>query len=173
MLESIVAIAILSLSVSGVFSAVQQSLSQAITAKNEVKAFHLAQEAMETIRNKRDANQLSIIKTGSGNWLAGITQNSDDPCFFGKTCRVDATGPGTPPVYLYSCSGGWDSCDNLKQNQTTFLYNYTSGTDTNFKREVQIELINANEISVTIRISWSQGLINREFRAKGLLLNWI
>jgi len=170
-LESIVAILILSLSVSGVFSSVQQSLSQAIIAKDEVKAFYLAQEAIEIIRNKRDANQLAKINGGSNTWLYGITQDATDPCYFGRVCRADATA-ASPLTYCNSSS--WDSCPVLRQDQTTFLYSYTSGTDTNFKREIQIESINANEIAVTVRISWTKGsLLPFVFKVKTHLFNWI
>lgn len=174
-LESIIAILVLSLSVSGVFSAVQQSLSQATIAKDEVKAFFLAQEAIEIIRNKRDTNQIIKIRDNfSNNWLSGIAYNTDDPCYFGKICRTDAFSGS----FTY-CGTSWGSCENLKQDTNTFLYNYISGNTTNFKREIQIEpvgydeLNNLVEIAVTVRISWTKGLIPMEFKVKTLLFNWI
>lgn len=171
-LESIVAIAILSLSISGAFSAVQQSLSQAVIAKDEVKAFYLAQEAIEIIRNKRESSQLARINSGSGSWLDGITQGGDGIhiCPFGNTCSVDATN-----FQIFNCGiGGWGTCpQNLKQDPTTYLYNYATGSDTNFKREIQIESITANEIAIAVRVSWTKGLTPFEFKAKTLLFNWI
>ena len=93
-LESMVAIFVLSLSISGAFSAVQQSLSQSIISKDEVKAFYLAQEAIEIIRNKRDSNQLDKITNGSPNsWLFGISDNPTDPCYFGKICIIELSFP--------------------------------------------------------------------------------
>lgn len=167
-LESLVAIGILTISISGAFSSVQQSLSQATNAKEEVKAFYLAQEAIEIIRNKRDSNQLAIINTGTGNWLTGISQNAGDPCFFGKTCRTDAKD-----FNLVDCGGGWGSCQNINQDQSTFLYNYdtisASNIATNFKREIQIESVNADEIAVTVKILWNKG----SFKVKEYLFNWI
>ncbi|MFA6270591.1 MAG: type II secretion system protein [Candidatus Paceibacterota bacterium] len=170
-LESIVAIAVLSLSVSGAFSAVTQSLSQATIAKDEVKAFYLAQEAIEVIRNKRDANQLSLLNTGSGFWLAGIAQYDTDPCYFEKVCQIDANP--IPPTLVYCNSSSWGSCAYLKQNPTTFMYNYTTGTATNFKREIKIESVNANEVAIIVRVSWTKGIITREFKIKSYLFNWI
>jgi prepilin-type N-terminal cleavage/methylation domain-containing protein len=165
-LESIIAILILSLSISGAFSAVQQSLSQSIISKDEVKAFYLAQEAVEIIRNKRDANQIIKINTGSGDWLDGIIGPSD--CSLGGICKVDAKAADK----IQSCSS---SCENLKQDTLTFLYNYNpSGDDTNFNREIQIESISPNEIAVIVRITWTKGsLITRELKVKTLLFNWI
>jgi prepilin-type N-terminal cleavage/methylation domain-containing protein len=174
-LESIVAIFILSLSVSGAFSAVQQGLSQSIIAKDEVKAFYLAQEAVEIIRNKRDANQLAKINNPTVSWLAGIAENSGDPCYFGKVCRADAYAANS----LVWCGDNFGSCPVLNQdlNQGSlhpYLYGYDSSwTATNFKREIQIESINANEISITVRVSWTKGILPLEFKAKTLLFNWI
>ena len=108
-LESIIAILVLSLSVSGVFSAVQQSLSQAIIAKDEVKAFYLAQEAVEIIRNKRDNNQLTKINGGTGvTWLDGIT----NICAFGSVCRVEAINFDN----IVYCGSEWGNCPFLKQD---------------------------------------------------------
>ena len=165
-LESIVAILILSLSISGVFSAVQQSLSQSIIAKDEVKAFYLAQEAIEIIRNKRDSNQLAKLDNPSVSWLDGITS----VCPIGNTCTVDARN-----FQIFNCgTGGWGSCTQyLKQDPNTFLYSYISGNPTNFKREIQIESINTDEMTVTVRIYWKKGLIPLEFKVKTHLFSWI
>lgn len=169
-LEAIVAIFVLSLTISGVFAAVRQSLSQTIIAKEEVRAFYLAQEAIEIIRNKRDANRLSTIASGAVvNWLNGISADPSEPCYFGKTCKVDAF-----TNTMSACSGSWDSCEVLRQNPTTFLHGYDGSWPTSsFKREIQIEQVNANEVTVTVRVSWNKGLLSREFRAKTLLFNWI
>ena len=177
-LESIVAIFILSLSVSGAFSAVQQSFSQAIIAKDEVRAFYLAQEAVEIIRNKRDVNQLNKIINGSANtWLTGIAQNSADPCYFGKTCRMDAKSydPANPPFGFVNCGAGWGSCPNINQDPNTFLYSYGAFPATNFKREVQIESIagTTDEVAIVVRVSWTKGLMIQEFKIRAYLFNWI
>ncbi len=170
-LEAIVAIAILSLSISGSFSAVQKSLSESIIAKDEIKAFYLAQEAVEIIRNKRDVNQLNKINNGSGNWLAGISENVVDPCYFGKICQVDVIP--IPPSLTYCGSSSWGSCPVLNQDPATSLYSYGAYPATDFKREVKIESINAYEIAVIVRVSWTKGLISREFKVKTFLFNWI
>jgi prepilin-type N-terminal cleavage/methylation domain-containing protein len=171
-LETIVAISVLSLSISGVFSAVQQSLSQSIISKDEVKVFYLAQEAVDIIRNKRDSNQLSKTKGLPVSWLDGITQGGDGVhiCPFGHTCTVNAVD-----LQIVDCgTGGWGTCPVLNQDPTTFLYSYnTSYPATNFRREIQIESIDAKEIAITVQISWSKGSLPLRFKVKTLLLNWI
>lgn len=169
-LESIIAIFILSLSITGVFSAVQQSLSQSIIAKDEVRAFYLAQEAVEIIRNKRETNHLDKLINGSSNtWLFGIAENAADPCYFGKTCMVDAN-----TFSLTYCGLSWGSCAPLRQNATSFLYGYNSTWNlTNIRREIQLESIAPDEIAVTVRVSWTSGFVTREFKVKTHLFKWI
>lgn len=176
-LESLVAIMVLSLSISGAFTAVTQSLSQSIISKDEVVAFYLAQEAIEVIRNKRDNNQLVKINGGSNTWLDGITS----ACPFGKICRVDATAAPADKIQLCGAGTNWGDCPYLKQetetDQNPYMYNYTFGNTTNFKREIQIEQVNTDasgpsEIAVTVQVSWTKGLINQNFKVKTLLLNW-
>ncbi len=170
-LESIVAILILSLSIAGVFSAVRQGLSQTTIAKDEVRAFYLAQEAVEIIRNQRDANRLESIATNNVvPWLKNISNVPSDPCYFGKVCRVDVTETGS--TFFHPCGYGWDSCEEIRQDTSTNIYAY-SGNLTGLKREIQIEQVNADEIMVTVRVSWKKGLLNYEFKAKTHLLNWI
>ncbi len=164
-LESVVAIFIISLAISGVFTAVQRSLSQTIVAKDEVTAFYLAQEAIEIIKNKRDSNQLvKIFSNSSATWLDGITSS----CPFNNICSVDATN-----LSISNCGASWGSCSNLRQNGSTNLYNYSTGPTTNFKREIQIESVSSNEIMVTVQVTWSKGGISRSFKAKTHLFNWV
>ncbi|HEY4515578.1 MAG TPA: type II secretion system protein [Candidatus Paceibacterota bacterium] len=170
-LETIVAIAIVSLAIAGAASAVRIGLVGASSAKDQARGFYLAQEAIEIIRNMRDANALNSFNGGSNNWLTGIADISSDPCFPGKTCMVDATGPGG--VFLSACSGGFSSCSFLRQNTSTFLYGYNgSWPVVQFKREVQIEKIAGNEALVTVLVSWTRGATQKSFKTKTILMDW-
>jgi hypothetical protein len=172
-LESITAIFILSLSIASVFYSISQSLVQSQLSQDEVRAFFLAQEAIDTIRNKRDINQLTKVKFGTGNWLDNVVLGAGG-CPFStamnkNTCTVDATN-----FQISNCGGDWGSCPVLRQNTASFLYGYDANWPvTNFKREIQIESISADEIAVTVRVYWSHGMINRDFKVKTFLLNWI
>lgn len=169
-LETLVAIFVLSLAVSGAFSAVQGSLSQATVSKDEVKAFYLAQEGVEMIRNKRDSNQLTRIQGGSSSWLSGIASNAADPCYFGKVCRVESSSPGT----FVTCGTSWDTCPNLRQDTSTYLMGYNAAWPlTNFKREIMIGAPTADEIAVVVRVTWTKGARTYEFKAKTHMFNWV
>jgi prepilin-type N-terminal cleavage/methylation domain-containing protein len=161
--ESLVAISILVLAVTGAFTAAQKGISSATYSKNQVLAFYLAGEGVEQIRNIRDGNGLSQRP-----WLTGISASQSDPCYFGNTCTVD-----TVNNVIAVCSGGASGCPNLQQDPVDKFYGYHSGwTGTIFKRSISLTSINANEISILVTINWNQGSIIRTFQIRENILNW-
>lgn len=172
-LETIIAIAVVSLAIAGATSAVRTGLVGTSIAKEQVKAFYLAQEAIEILRNKRDGNILSnLYGTPTSSWLQGIAGDGD-PCGQQRVCTVDATTLGLSNA---GCTG-WDSCPYLTQNSTTFLYGYDpSWITTPYRREVQIECAGpcdaATEVAVSVQVSWSHGTTQRSFKTKTILANW-
>lgn len=163
LIETLVAITILVTVISAAFSAAQSGISLATFSKNQIIAFYLASEGVEQIRNMRDENGLN-----GQNWLQGFSASSNDSCYFGKTCTIDAYSN----VISY-CGVDFGSCPFLKEDTITGFYGYNSSwKDTIFKREIQIKSINTNEVSITVRMSWSQGLLNRQFEIRENILNW-
>ena len=167
LVETLVAISILTMSIAATFTAVQGGIQSSTVAKDQTTAFYLAQEGMEFIRNIRDENALRSVNGTPTNWLVGLSSVAGDPCFFGKTCTIDS-----PLKTLATCSGGFDSCPNIRQDQSTGLYGYTPGwTTLNFKREIQFQSLSPNEVKITIFISWTARGISKSFQITELLLN--
>ncbi len=163
LIETLVAITILITIITAAFSAAQSGISLSTLSRDQIIAFYLAGEGVEQIRNMRDENGLK-----KQNWLTGFASTSNDPCYFGKTCTIDAVNN-----QVLACSGDFGSCAILKEDSGTGFYGYTaSWANTPFRREIQLEQINANEISVTVRMSWSQGLLSRQFQIRENILNW-
>ena len=170
LIETLVAISILSLSILGTFTAVQSGLSESIYAKDQVSAYYLAQEAMEFIENVRDNNGLAnAYAVSSGGtavyWLHGLAESPTDPCYFGKTCTIDSS-----TRQINTCDGGAGNCPNLNQNTTTGLYDYINGgawVASKFDREIQLQSVNANEIIVTVSVAFD----NKNIKVSQLLLN--
>lgn len=158
LVETLIAITILILAVTGAFAAAQNGISSAIFSKDQIVAFYLAQEGVEHIRNLRDQNGLA-----GTTWLDGIA-DPGDPCAFGNTCRVDAVANT-----IAQCVS---TCPNIKLNDFGF-YAYDSGTDTKFRREIILTPVVGNkEVAITVRVTWSKGLVNREFVARENIFNW-
>ena len=163
LVETLVAIAVLILVISGAFTAAQTGISTANYAKNQIIAFYLAGEGVEQIRNMRDENGLN-----SRHWLTGIALDSADPCYFGKACKVDSI-----TNTVSSCPGGENSCPNLRHDSTTGFYGYdNSWDDSGFRREIILSRINDDEISILVTVSWSKGVINRQFKIRENIFNW-
>ncbi len=167
LVETLVAIGILSLSILAAFTAVQNGLHSSLVAKDQVIAFYMTQEAMEFIKNIRDENALMSLDGTSVSWLHGLAESAGDPCYFGKTCIIDS-----PLKIATACSGSFGSCPVLRQDSTSGLYGYTSGwNETNIKREIQFESINSSEIMVTVRMSWNTGVFTQDFQVTQSVFN--
>lgn len=177
LVETLVAVSILSLVIAGTLTAVQKSIQSSLYSKNQIFAFYLAQEGMEFIKNIRDENALRSVAGGTNTWLTGLSAQTGDPCWFGgggvsqKTCTIDSN-VGIANGGVVACSGGFGTCPYLRQDSATGLLGYTAGwTLTNFKREIQFQSISSNEISVVISISWISGATNRSFQIRESLFN--
>ncbi len=167
LVESLVAISILSLSIAAAFTAVQKGIQSSTIARDQVTAFYLVQEAMEFVRNKRDENALRLISGASINWRTGFASLATDPCGFGKTCTVDA-----PLGTFANCPGGSGTCPVLRQDPVSYLYGYTPAwTPTSFRREIRMSLAAADEVVVTISINWTTGGTPYSFQVTENLMN--
>jgi prepilin-type N-terminal cleavage/methylation domain-containing protein len=163
-IETLVAISILVAIIIAATSAIQSAISSYIFSKNQIIAFYLAQEGFEQIRNMRDENSLA-----DRDWLTGFALNPSDPCYFGEACTVDPIFSNVP----IRCLSGESSCPVIKQNPVTGFYSYNSSwAETPFRRSIVLQQVNANEISVTVTVDWSKGLIQRQFKARENLFNW-
>jgi hypothetical protein len=139
-----------------------KGLSSALFARDQITAFYLAQEAVESVRNIRDENTLA----GNG-WLDGLNGVNGPDCF-SNICIVDAPDNNS----ISECSG---SCPPLKFNTSSNLYGYGIGgswKNSMFTREISLSTVNADEIAVTVTLSWATGIFNRTFKVKENLLNW-
>jgi prepilin-type N-terminal cleavage/methylation domain-containing protein len=167
LVESLVAITILVLAVSGAFSAAQTGLSTSSISKEQITAFYLAQEQIEALRNMIDETGLGA----SGSWVAAIpgscSSASHHACYIDIECW-----------WAGSCTGGPIKTGNpgpLKIHPTTGFYidnGTNSWTDSIYSRGFKVTAINADEISVLVTVTWSKGLLNRQFTIRENFLNW-
>ncbi len=170
LVETLVAISILSLSILASFTAVQGGLQSSTFAKDQITAFFLVQEAMEFIKNVRDENALNSLDGSPVTWLTGMAELAGDPCYFGKTCIIDS------PLKTLSnpapCGPAFGSCQNIRQDPVTGLFGYTgSWTETRFKREIQFQNIASDEVRVIISISWVSRGTTKSFQISQLLFD--
>src|ERR1035437_1859033 len=156
LVETLVAISILSISILSTFTAVQSSLQTSLFARDQITAFYLIQESMECMRNTRDENALTNIASlssgGSGvNWLHKISEFVGDPCYFGNVCIIDS-----PQKLMTYCGTSFGTCPIIREDSVSGLFGYNGNwIATKFKREIQLQKIGPDEIIIVVRVSWS------------------
>lgn len=164
LIETLVAISILMLSVTGPLYFSSESLKAATYARDQITAFYLAQDAFEQIRAVRDNNV-----NASGNWLSGIVgPTASKICNNTNGCKIDPFS-GSLNLIPQVCSG---SCGKIKIDLGTGYYGYSSAwTETAFIRKITVEPTDlsapdptqVNEVKVTVKINWMSGTIARDF----------
>ncbi|HUO50130.1 MAG TPA: prepilin-type N-terminal cleavage/methylation domain-containing protein [Candidatus Paceibacterota bacterium] len=173
LLETLVAIAVLMISIVAPMTLAAQSLNAAYYARNQITAYYLAQEAIEVVRSVRDANILTIANGGTANLFDGICPSLAQ-CTSGYTFTIDSLV--APSQAIQACSG---TCPPLQTNGTEYGQNYSnqSGwTPTIYTRTVTAKLVNANpdELRISVKVTWQQGSFQTlSFTISENLYRWI
>ncbi len=184
LIETIVAIAILSFVVVAPLSLAQRGLNASVYAKEQITAFYLAQEAIEYARNVRDANNFAG-RSRSSDWLLGL-----DNCKLssGGPCGVDVTADGSQSQpQTFSCAPDPRHCQ-LTFQSATGVYGErrdnngnpdTAGgwQDTVYTRKLMITPFGVTGDPVAgadlvVTVSWQTGLITKSFSVNEKIFNW-
>ncbi|QQR82866.1 hypothetical protein IPJ70_02035 [Candidatus Campbellbacteria bacterium] len=162
-IETVVAIAVLVVSVVAPLSLASQGLRTARLARDQVIANYLGQEVVEFVRYRRDTNAIN----NTVDWLKGL-----EDCMDGSSCAVDI-----PNDTVISCSTK-GACSFLQFKESTGTYGYSGNdksgwADTKFKRSVTItETTPDTEASITVTITWDDVLVHRTYVLHEKLFNW-
>ncbi len=158
-LETLVAVFILVLAITGPMVFAQSGLRTAFLARDQITAFFLAQDAIETIKNVRDDNALK-----GEDWLNRIT----DECEASGTCLIsvetlyDYFGDlgGVGDVRIKKCPNEL-SCSVL-ENDSVGRFGYTlSGdgiSDSRFTRNVFVTEIAPGELQIVVEVKWTSNV---------------
>ncbi len=175
-IESLVAVMILVMSVTGPLALAARGLSFSTYAREEITAFYLASEGMETIRNIRDSNLLS--PESGKDWLGrdmggngGLGRCKNNPCYLDvwkspPELRKSFDDVNNETISLYPTDYSlWEYKLGDDENSVTrYGYNFdTSGRtetpdQTIYSRKLIVEPIgilgSENEARVTVIVSW-------------------
>ncbi|MDP3982141.1 MAG: prepilin-type N-terminal cleavage/methylation domain-containing protein [bacterium] len=153
LVETLIALFILTVGVGGAFGLIHQTISYMAFAQNRLVASYLAQEGIEIVRNIRDENFLKIHYGGDIDWLEGIG------CEGGGGCQVDYRDTSlrafeNNPLHISS-----------KDGERGFFIQPVSGdlihnpTPSIFTREITINPVQdagEEKVEVTATVSWSR-----------------
>lgn len=143
LVETLVAITIIVTAIVGPMYAVQQAMGASMNARDQLIASSLAQEGIEYVRSVRDNNYLYTLKTGNArSWFYGLDATGGTNCMTAD-CIVDPTqGTASRTITPLSLTGG--------------LYNQSGAPElSNFTRRVRLSSVSANEMLVTVTVSWN------------------
>lgn len=158
-IETLVAISILTVAIAGPLTIAQRSLQSALFARDQITALYLAQEGLDLIRAYRDRNALIVLRGTPTGWLAGLEACS------GASCTID---PSTAAVV--GCAAG--VCPALKYDSTRNLYQYATGPNSRFTRNIQVTVVDSSSALVESTVSFSTGAVPRSVVARTLITSW-
>ena len=172
LIETLVAISLLSIAIVAPMALTAQSLATAYYARDQITAFYLAQEAIEAVRAIRDAQILKIAQNTTGEPInlfgpIPVPQTGGDRPFTIDTRKT------TPSEAISECV---TSCPQLETDGT--LYGYEPGwVNTNFTRTVRARFItnsNQDELRITVIVQWKTGAFKeRSFSIQEDLYRWV
>ncbi|HEY4511873.1 MAG TPA: type II secretion system protein [Candidatus Paceibacterota bacterium] len=151
LIETLVAIAIIMLSVAGPLVIAQKGIASAVYARDQVIASYLAQDVVEYVRSIRDNNLL-----GSQPWLTNLGECRD------KYCYIDTINGAKTTVEYDSDNTTFPSL-NYDGNNYTYM---PGGQSTSFRRSVNIVNINTTEAVITVKMNWKTGAFPQRFIIK-------
>lgn len=187
--EAIIAIFILSISVSSMLGLTISSYSSAKYASNEITANYLLQEAIDTVRNSRDT-MVFQQNIPWGTFLDVYGKTGSSACFSSNGCTIatESFNPASPgsSISLCNITSGYPNssslpCPALKfnpndsvDNSANYFYSVNgSGSASRFKRQVKMaNTANPNEVEVTATVEYPYGTTFKTKILKMDLLNW-
>ncbi len=175
LVETLVALSILSVAIVSPMALTVKSLATAYYARDQITAFHLAQEAIEAVRHARDNNILINVFGNPAYLLNGI------PSTDGSAFIINTSDDSTALCPL-------DGCPPLQWNGK--LYGYRPGCvmptgdcgaqegweNTRFTRIVRAEFLpgSQDEIRISVEIKWRSGSFQtRSFAISENLYRWV
>jgi len=156
LLETIIAIFIITIGIVGVSGLVSQTISSVTISSQRLIAAYLTQEGIEIVRNIRDTNWLE----GSA-WDAGL--GADD--WEGDYNNLNLTS------CPFACE--YDDLSSLKIDADGF-YSYSAGNETKFKRKITIEdgPVPGDSLKVKVEVFWREKGKPYSVPAQENLYNW-
>lgn len=148
-LELLVAMFVLIVGISGVAAMLSNTMSASNSNVSRLQAAYLAGEGVEIVRNIRDNNILNY-----NGWHNGISPGSWEVVYDSMT--LSGVDPANP---------------NFLKIDNNGFYNYDVGSDSTFKRVVDIN-INGDVLEITSRVFWQEKGVDQELEVISHLYNW-
>lgn len=170
LMETLVAISLLTTAIVAPMGLAARSLASAYYARDQVTAFYLAQEGIEAVRAFRDAQILQIAQSSGGSQidLFGSIPLNNQPF------TIDVREPVAANA-IQNCEQ--TNCEDRPLRTEGTLYGYnTDWAISNFTRTVRAAFTGGgqDEVRLTVTVSWRTGSIKtRSFSITENLYRWV
>ncbi len=166
-IETLVAVSILTIGIAGPITAVFNGIKAANIAQDQMTAYYLAQEGVEYIRYVRDTN---ILRGDS--WLTHLGNCTDgDGCIIDDVLEVAPFGVGADVGV--DCAG---SCPVVEYDTANNLFGEFSGAgieNTSFTRRVDVaEVLAGREAEIRVTVTWTTKNIPYTYEIRERIFNW-
>lgn len=155
LVETLVAIAVLMIAITGPFYMLQQAIKASYAARDQLIASSLSQEGVEYVYFVRNSNYLS-----SRSWLDGMST-----CASSQGCTVDSVSGFAP------CGSG--GCAPVRLTLAGMYTQAGQGSVTKFTRTVRVQQVSAIQARVTVNISWKSNYGSYSIDITEDLYNWL
>ncbi len=175
LLETLVAIFILTLAITGPIYISSLSLRNTIESRDIVSAQYLAEEVVEVVKNNMDTNSLKNTAEDY-DFLSFISSCVRDTTTPAALCHITTLTTGNTISYSFSlCNEG--ICPNmLFDPEKKVIYGESDGSNqtySKFIREFYIvkNLTNQDEAEIVVNIKWENTGKNKKYTLKKSLYN--
>lgn len=190
LIETMIAVFILTAALGGFFSLMASSLFSARYARNEITANYLLQEAVDYVRNNRDTVAFQGAILPSGGWVNFLNNygygngSGSNFCFSQNGCYFEPARAVTEPsVEISACNEtstfGTIKCpvftyDSTASHNDYYTYDTSAGTPSKFKRKVFMSVPSSrpDELDIKVTLEWQNGGLTRSKSLTASLLNW-
>jgi len=188
LVETLFAVLILTFTITGLMTIVANSLFSARYAKDEITANYLLQEVIDYVRNDRDT---TVFLKGVGDSWSTLNSHYANCLNQGVGCYIDVLTPPANAILKECNSDQSIGCPFLYYDETKDQNGvtspdknnpfYVSGDDsldkrnkvlTNFKRKIVITNPTADEMVVTVTVSWKNGSLPISRSLSTSFMNW-
>lgn len=168
LIETLVAVSLLTIAIVAPMTLTAQSLAGAYYARDQITAYNLAQEGIESVRAIRDGQVLAISQSsaaGSIDLFGEIPINQD----------FTINGLDTSPASaMKTCAG---TCPNMQLSPDGNLYGYGAGwVETKFIRTLRASFVGGgtDELQLSVTVSWTTNTgQTRSFTIYENVFRWI
>lgn len=163
LVEVLITIFVLGTALTATLYLIMVNIQNANAIRNNITASGLLQEGIEVVRNIRDRDWHLSQGFGASlpNGIYRVQWNT-----------VQCDGAGAPAGCANPPLLPLNSNPPLKYDSATGLFNYDTGSDTLFRRSVQIETPSIVEKKVTVTVSWTVAGRTKSISAETHLYDW-